>query len=735
MIPDFPEKLGELLINEDDCECQYAALYVLIHLDILVAREFFERVESKFQFLEKPLQLITADYIRKLSIINCGGIGIESNDLLNFALKLINDPIYDTSSKFELINVIFNSGALFVLDNQCILNLTLILQRILVKENNLVCQILIFKTFEKVLERFPINNETLCTEILFLLNSSHFQIKKLAIQCSIKTFNPSSSKQALTLISDYLGKIDLEAEELFIDHLSDIFNFIREIFGRTHDHLLVEFAITKIFFPLLKKMENTKSEIFCDILRTLKSILNLSPLSDYFDFINRFLEENLYILSDPKIFSVVLLLLGEIIPENDMKTVPKILVKLKILLVSFQSEIGFNTDNESINSKEKLQCNSFNYLHLYYLSLFFIKILSTNLYSSDSKLLNKIKAEMLIILCELMKTPRKGSNLSSKNHEIYDQILLNMKLIECLNLKTRMDFISTTEATEDELYTKSGRCDTEISFNILRRMNRDIQRVDEFERNLTSSKQEMVRIKKSNRFKNIMQLSGSSDPIYTEAFVVIIRNDIIIDCLLVNQTEETFYNLFLEFQIVGSMKITESPKPITLLPRGFSFLKTVIRITTSESIADINGVISYNSVVQKNEKDYKEESIILSPISSSIIDFIEKKPSLSLNFPHYWTLLEWENKIEIPSSFKFKDLKQMLESFSKRTNLLNVSTKFDDQGYIASNFVGSSVFGDDILVNVCLEKLSEGITGQIRLRSQSEKIAMAMGDFIQSIIL
>lgn len=52
-------------------------------------------------------------------------------------------------------------------------------------------------------------------------------------------------------------------------------------------------------------------------------------------------------------------------------------------------------------------------------------------------------------------------------------------------------------------------------------------------------------------------------------------------------------------------------------------------------------------------------------------------------------------------------------------------------GYLAANLYAKSVFGEDALVNVSVEKQSDGkLAGYIRIRSKTQGIALSLGDKI-----
>lgn len=66
---------------------------------------------------------------------------------------------------------------------------------------------------------------------------------------------------------------------------------------------------------------------------------------------------------------------------------------------------------------------------------------------------------------------------------------------------------------------------------------------------------------------------------------------------------------------------------------------------------------------------------------------------------------------------------------SQRTLSLSIPT--GDCGYLAANLYAKSVFGEDALVNVSVEKQSDGrLAGYIRIRSKTQGIALSLGDKI-----
>jgi coatomer subunit beta len=59
-----------------------------------------------------------------------------------------------------------------------------------------------------------------------------------------------------------------------------------------------------------------------------------------------------------------------------------------------------------------------------------------------------------------------------------------------------------------------------------------------------------------------------------------------------------------------------------------------------------------------------------------------------------------------------------------------------DSSFLAANLYARSVFGEDALVNLSVERKDEGgkLTGYIRIRSKTQGIALSLGDRITAIL-
>merc|ERR1712194_22287 len=72
-----------------------------------------------------------------------------------------------------------------------------------------------------------------------------------------------------------------------------------------------------------------------------------------------------------------------------------------------------------------------------------------------------------------------------------------------------------------------------------------------------------------------------------------------------------------------------------------------------------------------------------------------------------------------------EDVAEMLREAVGIQNLIETSS------FVAVNLYAKSIFGEDALANISIEKLPDGkLTGSIRIRSRTQGIALSLGDRI-----
>ncbi|EFJ42176.1 hypothetical protein VOLCADRAFT_67325 [Volvox carteri f. nagariensis] len=243
----------------------------------------------------------------------------------------------------------------------------------------------------------------------------------------------------------------------------------------------------------------------------------------------------------------------------------------------------------------------------------------------------------------------------------------------------------------------------------------------------------------SSRLNRVLQLTGLSDPVYAEAVVTVHQYDIVLDVTVTNRTTETMQALCLELATMGDLKLVERPQNYTLAPGDTKLIRANIKVSSTET-----GVIFGNIVYEGT--GYSERSVVvLNDIHIDIMDYISPAYCADVQFRNMWAEFEWENKVAIATTFT--DVAAFLQHIISTTNmkcLTPPSALEGDCGYLAANLYAKSVFGEDALVNVSVERTQPTVgapgaaagqdggrlAGYIRIRSKTQGIALSLGDKI-----
>jgi coatomer subunit beta len=230
----------------------------------------------------------------------------------------------------------------------------------------------------------------------------------------------------------------------------------------------------------------------------------------------------------------------------------------------------------------------------------------------------------------------------------------------------------------------------------------------------------------ADKLNRILQLTGFSDPVYAEAYVTVHHYDIVLDVTVINRTKETLQNLCLELATMGDLKLVERPQNYTLAPETSKQIKANIKVSSTET-----GVI-FGNIVYETSKVHERTVVVLNDIHIDIMDYISPGACSDAAFRTMWAEFEWENKVAVNTVIQ--DEKEFLDHIMKSTNMrcLTASSALEGEcGFLAANLYAKSVFGEDALVNLSIEKQTDGkLNGYVRIRSKTQGIALSLGDKI-----
>lgn len=229
------------------------------------------------------------------------------------------------------------------------------------------------------------------------------------------------------------------------------------------------------------------------------------------------------------------------------------------------------------------------------------------------------------------------------------------------------------------------------------------------------------------KMDHVVQLTGFSDPIYAEAFMTVHQYDIVLDVSITNRTHETLQNLSLELATMGDLKLVERPPTITLGSGAQEMLRANIKVSSTET-----GVIFGNIVYDSGNDGNDRTVVVLSDIHIDIMDYINPAHCADTAFRNMWAEFEWENKVAVNTTIT--EVETFLKHIIESTNMkcLTPKSALDGEcGYLAANLYTKSVFGEDALVNISIEKQSDDkLCGYVRIRSKTQGIALSLGDKI-----
>lgn len=194
----------------------------------------------------------------------------------------------------------------------------------------------------------------------------------------------------------------------------------------------------------------------------------------------------------------------------------------------------------------------------------------------------------------------------------------------------------------------------------------------------------------SSKLSRVVQLTGFSDPVYAEAYVKVHQFDIILDVLLVNQTNETLQNLSVEFATLGDLKVVERPTTHNLGPQDFLNVQSTIKVSSTDT-----GVI-FGNVVYDSPSGTDTRVVILNDVHADIMDYIQPASCTETQFRTMWTEFEWENKVNINSKRTDQNLREFLEQLMKSTNMTCLTPEAGLKGdcqFLSANLYAKSVFG------------------------------------------
>ena len=240
----------------------------------------------------------------------------------------------------------------------------------------------------------------------------------------------------------------------------------------------------------------------------------------------------------------------------------------------------------------------------------------------------------------------------------------------------------------------------------------------------------------TERLAKATPMTGLADSVYVEGFVRLHGYDLVLELSIVNRTPETLQNILIELCTNGDLKVVEKPQAVTLGPGESTKTVATIKVASTES-----GVIfGYATFDRKSAAD--KEWLVLNQIHADVIDYIQPDCAIQETaFKQMWQEFEWENRIVVNTNLTSPDAFLGLLTKHTRMSLVGsadrvAATKslLATSQFVAVNLYAKSIFGEDALANVSIEKSDSGqLVGSVRIRSRTQGIALSLGDKVNHV--
>eukprot|EP01137_Pigoraptor_chileana_P025983 Opistho-2@96307 len=780
LIPDAPELIQNFLIAEQDMSCKRNAFMMLVHVDQPRALDYLATVIDQVQNFGDIMQLVIVELIHKVcrtnpterarfirciyTLLNAQSAAVRY-DAAGTLITLSSAPTAVKAAAATYIDLIVkesdNNVKLIVLDRLADLKRVAAHEKVLQDVVMDVMRVLAApdldvrkKTLALVLELVtPRNVEEVVLVLKKELSRSSSgddfdksgDYKQLLVQalhtCGIK--HPSIAASIVPMLMDYVGDTNAASA-------SDVVHFVREAIERFPK------LRPQILQGLLQAVPQIKAgKVFRVALWIAGEYAEATEeIEQAFAIINESLGEL------PIVDSLVRAAAGDSnapdAPKSAAAAPAAPTARLLASDGSYASQSALTSSSRTTESKVAEERPSLRTLLIagdFFLgavlsaALVKLSLRYTQLLGADgAKRANKVAAEALLSIASIIHLGQSGLTETPIDEDSRERMNACLRTLteptplvlgvfehgcrEAFSsmLQRTQQAESAAEALEKARTSLAVQPDDLIAFRQLGPKSSAGAEEDVFAASLLAATgANESKDKSTSKLNKVFQLTGFSDPVYAEAYVNVNQYDIVLDVLVVNQTGDTLQSLSLELATLGDLKLVERPTAYTLGPHDVCNIRANVKVSSTE-----NGIIFGNIVYDLTGSSSDRNCVVLNDIHIDVMDYITPGDCTDADFRRMWVEFEWENKVAVATVCT--DLNQYLRHIIGSTNmrcLTPESALAGDCGFLAANLYARSIFGEDALANVSIERTAEGkIAGHIRIRSKTQGIALSLGDKI-----
>lgn len=248
--------------------------------------------------------------------------------------------------------------------------------------------------------------------------------------------------------------------------------------------------------------------------------------------------------------------------------------------------------------------------------------------------------------------------------------------------------------------------------------------------NFESAAQDQRKV--TSKLKNLVQLTGYSDPIYAECTFKFTKYNIDLEVFLLNRTDSILKNVNINFfstvknKDMQNLRLLEKVKLPYLMPGENTSVFKSLKYNVNKEF-QFFGDISF-----ENNAGIPMGNIRTSNINFNILEFLEAHKISTRRFRHLWQICEWENKVKIKT--KQRDVASFIQIMKRKLSLTEVAElRIEHSVYSTFSMYSRFCLGKDLLINFCIEKMAKGFEGHIRLRSQNMGLVVLVAKILRQI--
>jgi len=776
LLPDAPDLIYNLILEENNPTCKRNAFVALCGIAPERATAWLQANIEAVTMMNEEIQLAVIEFIHRDAAKNSA----YKAQYLRLMFELLEAPsntvVYEAANSLTALTsnpVVIKAAALKLID-------------IITKESDNNVKIIVLDRIEHLRKIHDKVVDDLIMDVLRVLSSPDIDVRKKALEISLEMVSSRTVNEVVLLLKKELAKsIDQDYEknneyrQLIIHAIhtcairypqvaADVVHILMDYMGEFNSAAAVD--IVQFIKEVVEKFPHLRASIIERLMSTLTDVRSGKVYRGALWIVGEYSVEEQDIR---EAWHRIRASLGEIpIVASEQRALDKIAegdgiqvngdeeqrhsesyTRRVLADGTYATESAITTNGKSEKSQDSKFASRPPLRALildgdYYLA----SVLSSTLtklvmryseISVDFSRINALKAEAMLIMTSVLRVGQTEFAKTKIDEDSVDRILSCLRSLAELGERAEMKDVFLKETKKAYTVMLSAEERKRAAEEAIEREKNAIQPDDLISIRQFASKNatddtstgglDIVSLDGSknsssaSQLSRIIQLTGFSDPIYAEAFVNVHQFDIVLDVLLVNQSASTLQNLTVEFATLGDLKIVERPLSQNLAPHSFHKVQATIKVSSTDT-----GVI-FGNCIWDSAAATENSIVILSDIHVDIMDYIQPATCTETQFRTMWTEFEWENKVNISS--KIPSLREFLDHLMKSTNMSCLTPEASlrgDCGFLSANLYARSVFGEDALANLSVEKDGALITGHVRIRSKAQGMALSMGDKVSN---